>query len=212
MKDVWTFVLGAVLVFAWSAGAARAQQAAHVAGKQLAQQVTSQWVQSPGQSFGAVTGGGAAADAPVATATLTGTAGAGCPVSLRVQHKADGSVIETRDVRAKGHASLGQWLHLTLANPQGKKVTAALIEITGFSGKARRTQTAGSAGDARQTMTVPFTATGQAAEADLWVPEMSAVQAIEIKSVAFDDGAVWTVAAGAGCRVAPDLFMAVAAR
>jgi hypothetical protein len=201
MKNGWKLGFGVVLVFALSAGLARAQQAAERAGQQLARQATSQWAQQPGQSFGA----------------RMGTADSGCPVSLRVQHKADGSVIETRDARAKGHASPGQWLHLTLANPPGKKVTAALVTITGFSGKPRMTQTAGSAGDAIQadasrTMTVPFTAAGQVAEADLWVPEMSAVQAIEIKSVTFDDGAVWTVASGAGCRVAPDLFMAVAAR
>ncbi len=134
---------------------------------------------------------------------------AGCPVSLRAQHKADGSMVKTGGAHPKG---LGQWLHLTLADPQGKKVAGAQITVHGFSDKARMTQTSGGGSDASRTMTVPFTASGQTAEADLWIPEMTAVETIDLHSVTFDDGAVWSFGRNAGCRITPDPLMLIAGR
>jgi hypothetical protein len=146
----------------------------------------------------------------------------GCPVSLRAEHKADGTMVQagdqTRGTHPKGHAGIGQWLHLTLANPKGKKVTAALITVFGFSDKARMTQTSGNGADARRTITVPFStvplsgAAPATAEADVWVPYMTAVQSIEIHSVTFDDGAVWSFAGKAGCHIMPDPLMLIAGR
>ncbi len=133
---------------------------------------------------------------------------AGCPVSLRAQHKADGTMVQTGEAHPQG---VGQWLHLTLGESQGKQVAAAQITVYGFSDKARMTPTSGGGSDASRTLTVPFIATGQTAEADLWIPGMTAVETIEIKSVTFDDGAVWSFAGNAGCRIAPDPFMLIAA-
>lgn len=157
-------------------------------------------------SFGVASGGAAQAGAVTSHAPA-----AGCPVSLKAQHKADGSMVKTGNAHPQG---IGQWLHLTLADPQGKKAIEALITVHGFTDKARVTETgSGNSPDARRTLTVPFTtAAGQSAEANLWVPEMTAVQTIELDSVTFDDGAMWSFAGSTSCRITPDLFMLIAGK
>jgi hypothetical protein len=139
--------------------------------------------------------------------------GASCPVSLRARHKADGTMVQTGAQTHEAHPKgLGQWLHLTLANPQGKKVITAWITVQGFSNRARVTQTSGNGSDASQTLSVRFTAVDQAAETDVWVPDMTAVQTIDLNSVTFGDGSVWSFAGNAGCRITPDPLMLIAGR
>jgi hypothetical protein len=161
-----------------------------------------------GGSFGAASG---LASTDLATAAPdAATAGAGCPVSLQAQHKADGSVVRTSNVHPKG---VGQWLHLRLANPQTKRVTEAQVTVHGLSNKPHVTKTAGSATDEERTMTVSFAGkAGEAAEADLWVPEMTAVESLDLNSATFDDGAVWNFAGSTGCRIAPDPMMLIAGK
>jgi hypothetical protein len=163
-----------------------------------------------GASFGVAAGlqqGAAPAQKTVLRSTIIPVQGAACPVSLRAQHLADGSMVQTANAHPKG---LGQWLHLTLANLPQKKVAVAQITVHGFSDKARMTQTSGSGADASRTMTVPFIATGQTAEADVWIAGMTAVQTIDLHSVAFDDGSE-SFAGAAGCQITPDPLMLIAA-
>jgi hypothetical protein len=165
-----------------------------------------------GGSFGAASGlqqGATPAQATVLQSTAP-LAGSGCPVSLRAQHKADGMMVQTgHEAHPKG---LGQWLHLTLGNAPAKKVAAARITVHGFSDKAHMTQASGSGSDADRTVTVLFSATAQPGEADVWVPEMTAVESIDLDAVAFADGSMWSSAGTAGCRITPDPLMLIAGR
>jgi hypothetical protein len=134
----------------------------------------------------------------------------GCPVSLRAQHLADGGIVKTGTAHPKG---LGQWLHLTLANPKSGWIAEATITVHGFSDKARVTQTlsSGNSSDAASTLTVHFSdATEKAAATDRWVPGMAAVQTIDLSSVTYADGSVWKLSGHEDCRVAPDPLMLVA--
>jgi hypothetical protein len=137
-----------------------------------------------------------------------------CPISLRAQHLADGSMVRTsRDAHPK---RVGQWLHLTAANPGAKQVVDALIAVRGFADVPRRTNASANEdarADAEQTMTVFFTAAaGQAVAADVWVPGMTAVTSIELKRVTYADGSLWSLAGGGSCRITPDPLMLVAGR
>jgi hypothetical protein len=149
-------------------------------------------------------------------------AAADCPVSLRAQHLADGTLIQARSGHPRG---MGQWLHLTLAGKRASPVAAATVTVHGFSGKGRLTQAAPAmnessrkglstgSSDAAQDLTVRFSSTsGEAAAGDLWIPGMTAVQMIELHSVAYADGSVWRFSAPETCRVAPDPLMLIAGR
>jgi hypothetical protein len=169
------------------------------------------------QSFG-VAGMGSAGDSTQG-ATLgamqgaTGAEAAGCPVALRAQHLADGSVVRARN----GHpAGVGQWIHLSLANPAAQRVTGAAVTVRGMNGRGqlRGAQTAGSmVSDTTKDLIVQFTATSEnETGADLWVPGMTAVERIDVKSLTYADGEKWQVSGGEACQVRPDPFMLVAGR
>jgi hypothetical protein len=176
--------------------------------------LAAQWVQNPPRSYGIASDGAGASGVGSSPESASGARAAGplsCPVSLKAQHKADGTMVQTRDAHAKG---VGQWLHLMLANPQGRKIAAALITVHGFADHARMTQAAqANTPDARRTMMVPFSsASAQNAEADLWVPDMTAVLSIDLNSVTLEDGGVWSFAGSTGCRISPDPFMLIAGK
>jgi hypothetical protein len=74
------------------------------------------------------------------------------------------------------------------------------------------TQTSGDGSDASHTMMVRFSGAGQAAEADVWVPGMTAVGSIDLDGVTFADGAMWNFANDGGCRITPDPLMLIAGK
>jgi hypothetical protein len=136
----------------------------------------------------------------------------GCPVSLHAQHLADGMMVRTGSTHPQG---LGQWLHLALAGYRSSQAVKATVTVHGFSGKARITEAAGGDGssDAKRTMTMPLSAeSGQSVAGDLWVPGMTAVQTIDLDSVAYADGSVWNFTGQESCRVVPDPLMLIAGR
>lgn len=154
--------------------------------------------------------------APLRMTVLPYGAVAGCPVSLRAQHLADGTMVQV----GHGHpAGMGQWLHLTLANRGSSEIVSATVTIHGMSGKARITQaTLGSGGnngpaDAEHTVTVQFSAASPGlATGNAWAPGMTAVQRIDLDSVVYADGTVSNFAGQQACRVTPDPLMLIAGR
>lgn len=143
-------------------------------------------------------------------------AGLACPVSLRAQHLADGSTIKVRDGHPDHPAGVGQWLHLTLANPDSRGIVKARVTVRGYSNRAHVTEAwisgQGSA-DAIRTFTVALAAQSDGAVAgDLWAPGMTAVQTVELGSVTYADGETLNFSGNGTCRVAPDPFMLVAGR
>jgi hypothetical protein len=132
-----------------------------------------------------------------------------CPVSLRAQHKADGSMVRVDNTHPRG---IGQWLHLIFEDTRSGSITQARVTIRGFSNKARITQTAGGDGaDAVKRMTVRFKSESpQLASGDVWVPGMTAVTRVDLESVSYANGQVQVFTAKQACQVVPDPFMLVA--
>jgi hypothetical protein len=170
-----------------------------------------------GQSTGQIRGGIFTVGHDGATTTVTAApTPAGCPVSLRAQHMADGELVQ---VRSSHPAGIGQWLHLTLANHRDSEIVKATVTIHGLSNKARITQSGVSYGlsddssDVVRTLTVQFSAASPGSVAgDVRVPGMTAVQRIDLDSVAYADGMVQSFAGRQVCHVTPDGFMLVAGR
>jgi len=136
----------------------------------------------------------------------------GCPVSLRAQHGAGGGMLRADKRPTKG---IGQWLHLTLTNPEGPKIVWARVRVHGLSGVGRTTETTSDTikPDSARTLVVRFSPdSGNSVTGDLWVPSMTAVLTIDLNSVSFADGTTRNFMAHEGCRVAPDLKMLIADR
>ena len=146
-----------------------------------------------------------------ATVLTISPAATGCPVSLRAQHKADGSMVQVDNTHPRG---IGQWLHLVLEDRSASPPAKATVTVHGYSDKARITQAAGGDGaDAVKTLTVTFAPLDDRSVAgDLWAPGMTAVTRIDLDSVTYADGTMSSFAARQGCNVTPDPFMLVADR
>jgi hypothetical protein len=182
--------------------------------------------QTPGnqQSFGVVGEIGLAGAA--LNTSVAGTAG--CPISLRAQHLADGNIVRARDGHAKG---LGQWLRLVVEDRQpspafksaqdlsSRRIAQAVVTVHGFSNQARMSgATAGKEGskggaDAASTMIVTFTeVSDQSSAAEVWVPGMTAVAAIDLNTVVYAGGGSSSFMSQQGCRITPDPLMLIAGK
>jgi hypothetical protein len=167
------------------------------------------------QSFGVASMG--SVNGPNQTIVLhSAPAGPACPVSLRAQHLPDGGMVKVRDGHPDHPAGIGQWLHLTLANPASRRIAKARVIVHGYTNKARVTEAgAGEQGsaDAIRTFTVALAAISDKAVAgDLWAPGMTAVQTVDLDSVTYADGETASFSGNEACRVTPDPLMLVAGR
>jgi hypothetical protein len=137
---------------------------------------------------------------------------AGCPVVLHARHLAWGGMLTARNSRPSG---VGQWLHLTLTSPDSRQITGATVTVRGLTPKGRVTRTVANKDEpdrATKTLNLTFSAaTDKTAAADLWVPGVTAAQAIDLNSVTYADGSTWKLAGNATCRIAPDPLMLIAA-
>jgi hypothetical protein len=134
-----------------------------------------------------------------------------CPISLHAQQSSAATRREvgSDDGRPK---DIAQRLHITVAAPDSKRIVAANVTVRGFANKARLMQAMANqdSSDAAKTMDVPFVVgSGKQVSADLRVPGLTAVSAIDLNSVTYDDGSVWKLAAGSSCRSSIDGFMLV---
>ena len=136
---------------------------------------------------------------------------AGCPVSLRAQHKADGGMVQVSNGHPRG---TGQWLHLVLGDTGSNSIVKATVTVHGYSNKARITQAGTEDGaDAARTATVTLSALQDHTVAgDVWAPGMTAVTQIDLDAVTYADGSMASFTGRQACRVAPDPFMLVAVR
>jgi len=145
-----------------------------------------------------------------AIATTSQKMSGGCPVSLRAQHGADGTMRTVDKNRPEGIAQL---LHLILTSKNSRRVVEAHLKVRGASGKGgmSRTDTAQNGMDATRNVTVKLRPSGEnEVSGDAWVPGMSAVLEVELEFVQFDDGGMQWYSASQGCRFAPEHFMLIA--
>lgn len=135
---------------------------------------------------------------------------ASCPVSLRAQHGADGTMRKVDKNRPEGIAQL---LHLILTSKNSRQIVEAHLRVRGASGKGQmsRTDTAQNGMDATMNVTVRLRPSAKSeATGDAWVPGMSAVLEVELNSVMFADGGMQRFGAADGCRFTPEHLMLIA--
>jgi hypothetical protein len=134
-----------------------------------------------------------------------------CPVSMQAQHLAGMGMMQARDQYPKG---IGQRLTLTLTGRDSRQIASATVAVHGLNGKSRVTEalsTRNPSSDAIATLVVPFAGTaGETASARIWVPGMTAVQTIDLKSVTYADGGTLSLDGIAACRIVPDPLMLIA--
>ncbi len=168
---------------------------------------------SPNQkSFGVATIEGLGPGSPNTVTTINVPINVGCPVGLRAQHGADGGLLNVDRSRPERPA---QVLHLTLTNPDSRRIVSARVRVRGLSGKGRVTETLAGQNDADATATLTVQlsqGTGKEAAGDLRVPDMTAVLSISLNSLTYADGSTWSFSGREGCRVAPDMKMLIAGR
>jgi hypothetical protein len=135
---------------------------------------------------------------------------AGCPVRLRAQHGADGTMRKVDKSRPDG---IAQKLHLTLTGNDSRQITEAGLRVRGASGKGQvsRTDTALNSMDYTRNVTVKLTQGAEnEATGDVWVPGMSAVLEVELNFVKFADGGMQSFGSSQGCRFTPEHLMLIA--
>lgn len=147
-----------------------------------------------------------------------------CPVSMHaLQGNGRGFIAVKNQPPASGFV---QRIHLILGNRQTgdrrtAKVVSAKVVVYGYSGKARVSQASSDqsgaqagdqTGNLSKTIGVSFAPEDNGVAADLVLPGFTAVSAIRLESIRYDDGSTWKVGGAQACRVAPDPLMLVAGR
>lgn len=135
-----------------------------------------------------------------------------CPIKLRAQHGADGTMRQVDKNRPEG---IAQRLVLIVPSPDSRKIVEARLRVHGVSPKGRvsHVDSARITTDAVKNLTVRFTQSDKdEATGDAWVPGMSAVLEVELRAVTFGDGATLRFGPTDGCRFTPEHLMLVADR
>lgn len=134
-----------------------------------------------------------------------------CPVTARALQGTGYGLVHVRGAEPP-HVP-GQRIHLIVSNSASGKARSARVLVTGLSskGRMRGISTTGDRSDMSRTIIVTFAPEDAASvAADLVLPGFTSVSAVELQSIAYQDGAVWSIAKGETCRVTPDRMMLVA--
>lgn len=137
---------------------------------------------------------------------------ASCPVSLRAQHGADGTLLRVDKARPEG---LAQLLHIILTSKNSRQIVEAHLRVRGASGKGQVSpmNLGQNSMDATRNVTVKLRPTAEnEVTGDTWVRGMSAVLQVELSWVTFDDGSIQRFGAAQGCRFTPEHLMLIADR
>jgi hypothetical protein len=135
-----------------------------------------------------------------------------CPVGLRAQHIADGTMVNTRDGKKQ---ETTQRLHLSFSKAS-HPIARATVNVSGWTMESRFEQTvtrSAKNGTGQNPMAVR-TVTAQVTDggADVWVPGLTGVSSIELVSLEYADGSTWTPSGADSCRFTPDPLMLIAGR
>jgi hypothetical protein len=133
-----------------------------------------------------------------------------CPVRLRAQHGADGTMRKVDQNRPQGVA---QKLHITLTSNDSRQITEAHLKVRGASIRGKLTPSDSSRSNMDYTRNVAVKVrqtTDNEATGDVWVPGMTAVLEVELNSVTFADGGMQWFGPSQSCRFTPDHLMLIA--
>lgn len=144
------------------------------------------------------------------------TAGADCPVGLKVNH---GPSVLKRDTKYGPFAPPApkvqeQRIELTMTNPSAKEIVSAQITVYGFRDKWRAIPLArgNATPDLRKTVNVALNVKGNDhASSDLSLSRFTSVAYVNLDSLTYADGATWNASSPAACSVTPELLMLVSA-
>jgi hypothetical protein len=145
----------------------------------------------------------------VTTVHMTAVA---CPVSLRAQHGADGSIRKVDKNRPEGIAQL---LHLIITSSDSRQIVEARLRVRGTSGRGRvdRAESVPGGMDATRSVVARFRqGADKEVVADAWVPGLTAVLEVEVNAVTFSDGSVQQFGTADGCRFTPEHLMLIAGK
>jgi len=146
-----------------------------------------------------------------------------CPVSLTAQQSSAAFKREVGSGSARPDG-IAQWLHLNIAGSGSRRVVTATVTVHGFADKSRMLpassavlsspmSSSAASSDASWTENVRFSPAGASdVAAQLRVPGMTGVTAIDLKAVTYADGSTWKLAQGSSCRVSIGGLMLVGNR
>ena len=140
-----------------------------------------------------------------------------CPLDMRVRQGAGGRMIAT-DKNGERVETFEARLKLLLTdlrpNRTDQRMVKATVTVRGWTGK-EQILPVGVMRDhdgnlARMGLTVPLSGGGlPEASADLHLPGFTAARLVELESITFDDGQVWSFTGASACQAVPDPFMPV---
>jgi hypothetical protein len=136
--------------------------------------------------------------------------GTDCPVGLQVDHQ--WSLQEREVIVGPPEAGLRQRFHLTMTNPQPRKIVGAQLTVHGFSRKAREMDLSTPAPDMVKTIHLALNVDGNGQRSsDLSLSLFAVVTAVDVDAVTYADGSRWSAASAGVCSVTPNALMRVAA-
>ncbi|HET7101988.1 MAG TPA: hypothetical protein VFJ52_12620 [Terriglobia bacterium] len=135
-----------------------------------------------------------------------------CPVAVRVEHAADGSLVGVDGRSLKHPAGAGQGLVMSISAPDGRQIVKAVITVHGFEAKGRTMGTLVARGrpDAFRTLRIRLSPVSEnASAASIWISGMSAIDSIDLVSVTYANGLSQRLAHGAACHIDADHSMLI---
>lgn len=144
------------------------------------------------------------------------TASPECPLAMHVRQAAGGQMIATD--KSGAHlkmfaAHLQLQLRDSRSNRTSQRMVNATVTVRGWNGKAKvlpANSYQAPIGDLVKSFTVELTGGGLPdASAELHLPGFTSARMVELESITFDDGQVWSFKGSSACHAAPDPFMPV---
>jgi hypothetical protein len=140
--------------------------------------------------------------------------GSACPIYMQALQTGGGNLLNARDSRP---GEFSQHIHLILGNSAGTaRIVAIEVSIYGTSGKNRAVPALvarGPAWDARKTFDLTINiGENEEASTNLTLRGFTSVQSINLESVTYADGSIWSRSLSRSCRIAPDPLMLIGSR
>ena len=145
------------------------------------------------------------------------TATPACPLDMHVRQAPGGQMIATGKNGARVEmfeARLKLLLSDRRLDRSNQRMVTARVTVLGWNGKEQvlpiGAQGSQNRDPARMALTVPLIGGGLPdASADLNLPGFTGANLVELESITFEDGQVWSFKGSSACRAAPDPFMPV---
>lgn len=137
-----------------------------------------------------------------------------CPIDMHASQSLWNHNIAVQ--KGLANEKFGQRIALNLRDSRTTRIIGATVRVRGLNGKNRALPTPADTAqpwNAVKTLRVNFTEEDDGTvSADLWIVGFTAVGSIQLMSVSYSDGSVWTITESSACRVQPDPIMLITER